>query len=454
MQNYDLAVIGAGPGGYVSAIYASRLGMKTCLIEKDSVGGTCLNHGCIPTKVMLNCAAAIKSINAFRAYGVEVAGYNFAQEKLFSKREEVVTRLRSGIMSLLAANKVVLIKGAGRIKSQGLIDIAGALVGAKNIIIAAGSSPMDLPGMKFDDARILSSEGILRLKSIPKSIIIVGGGVIGCEFATFYNTVGSKVYIIELMDRLLPTMDRELGKRLEVILKKRGIDIHTSVRVGSMNNSGDMVLSELQDGHSIKSETALICVGRRPNTAGLGLEELGISLDKGRIVVNEFLETGVKGVFAIGDCINGPMLAHAASYEGTVVCDNIAGKKRRVDYNLIPSCIFTEPEIAACGLTEDEAKKLDPDSKAVKFPYMASSKAQVINSADGFIKMVGAKDGRLLGIEIMGHNACDLIGEASLAIAMKANIEDIANAVHAHPTLSEIFGDASHLFLGKPIHTI
>ena len=402
---------------------------------------------------MLTCAGYIASLKAAGAYGVEVAGYNFVQEKLFSKREEVVARLRNGILSLLKANKVDLIKGPGRIRSRGLVDVLGVEIGAKNIIIATGSISVELPDMKFDGARIVSSEGLLGLAAIPKSILIVGGGVIGCEFATFYNTVGSKVHVVELMDRLLPTMDRELGKRLEVVLKKQGVDIRTSTKVGSVRSSGDKVEALLQDS-KIESEVALICVGRRPNTSGLGLEGLGVLMEKGRIVVNEFLETNVKGIFAIGDCIGGPMLAHAASYEGMIACDNIAGTKKGVDYNLIPSCIFTEPEIAVCGLCEDEAKKAYPGSKAVKFPYMASSKAQVITRPDGFIKMVGDASGRLLGIEIMGHNACDLIGEASLAIAMKANIEDMAAAVHAHPTLSEIFGDASHLFLGKAIHTI
>jgi dihydrolipoamide dehydrogenase len=454
MKSYDLVIIGAGPGGYTSAIYASRLGLKVCLIEKEFLGGTCLNRGCIPTKVMFTAATLLTSLRDAGPYGVEVQDYRFSPERLFQKMDEVVFKLRGGISSLLKVNKVDLVDGLGVLKAKGVVEVGGEEIRAPHIIVATGSSPRSLGGMEFDGERILSSEDILKMRRIPKSILVVGGGVIGCEFSQFYNTVGARIDIVELMDALLPTQDREVGKKLEAMFKKRGITVHTSTKVENVEKLVNSVVATLSDNCKVECEAMLVSVGRALNSSDLGLEEIGVVLERGRIVVDEFLETNVKGLYAIGDVIGGPMLAHAASYEGMVACDNIAGKRRKVDFSLIPNCIYTEPEIASCGMQEEEARKLCPDCKVAKFPYLASSKAHVIGRTEGFIKVIGDARGRILGIEIFGERACDLIGEASLAMALGADVEQLAGAVHGHPTLSEIFGEASHLFLGKAIHTV
>ncbi len=454
MKHYDLAILGAGPGGYTSAIYASRLGLTVCLVEKDLLGGTCLNRGCIPTKVMLNAAKLLGSVRDSSAYGIAVKDCQFLPEQLFRKMDEVVLKLRSGVSSLLKANKVDLIKGRGRLKAKGVIDLGGDEIGARTIIIATGSSPRTLEGLGFDGINILSSEDVLAMRKIPKSLLVVGGGAIGCEFSQFYSAVGVRVAIVEFMETLLPNLGREIGRKMEALFKKRGIEVHTSTKVERVDVREGVCEATLSDSSAVESEAVLVSVGRAFNSNDLGLEALGIAIDRGRIVVDEYLETNAKGVYAIGDVIGGPMLAHAASYEGMLVCDTIAGKRKKVSFSSIPNCIYTDPEIATCGLQEEEARKAFPDCKVAKFPYLASSKAHVLGKTEGFIKIIGDARGRVLGIEIFGEDACNLIGEASLAVALGADVEGIAGAVHGHPTLSEIFGEAGHLFLGKAIHTL
>ncbi len=454
MKGYDLAIIGAGPGGYVSAIYASRLNLKVCIIEQDLLGGTCLNRGCIPTKVMLEGAKLLASLEKASSYGVEVKDYAFSPARLFSKRDEVTARLRNGIQHLLKANKVDVIKGRGVLVSANVVSAGGGEIEAKNIIVATGSSPRELDSVKFRKDRVLSSDDVLRLSHIPKSMLIFGGGVIGCEFAEFYNAAGSRVYIVEIMDRILPGEDAEIARKLEAIFRKKGIEIHTGKKAEGVSVTDSSVSVTFQDNTRVEAEVALLAVGRGFNTSGLGLEEAGVALDRGRITVDPYMETKVKGIYAIGDCTGGPMLAHAASYEGIVACDNIAGKRRRVNYSAIPNCVYTEPEIASCGISEEEAKRDFPDCRTAKFPYTASSKASIMERREGFIKIIGTKEGRLLGVKIFGEGACDLIGEASLAVSLGAGVEDIARAVHGHPTLSEIFGDAAYLFMGRAIHTV
>lgn len=454
MKSYDLVILGAGPGGYVSAIYASRLGLTTCLIEKDLLGGTCLNRGCIPTKVLLNAAKTLSSLKDASAYGIDILQHRFSPDRLFLRKDEIVSRLRRGISSLLSANKVDVVTGHGRIKARGVVEVNCEELRVRNIIIATGSSPQELTAMKFDGVRVLSSDGILNLTRIPKSILVVGGGVIGVEFSQFYNACGSSVSVVELMDRLLPLQEREIGRKLESLLRKRGVRVETSKGVERMETGGEGIVAHLSDGTELQAEVALVCAGRRTCTSGIGLEEAGVRLERGRVAVDEYLETSVKGIYSIGDVIGEPMLAHAASYEGIVACDNIAGKRRKVDFASIPHCIYTDPEIATCGMSEDEAKKGGADVKVAKFPYSASGKANVIGKGDGFVKIVGDGSGRVLGVEIFGEGACDLIGEASLAIANRMTVEAMARAVHGHPTISEVMGEASRLFLGTPIHCL
>ncbi len=454
MKNYDLAIIGSGTGGYVAGLYASRRNLKVAVIEKDLVGGTCLNKGCIPTKALLNSAALLSAVKEAHLHGIDVSGYKIDFRKAVSRKDEIVSRLRTGIETLFRAGKIDLVRGQERILNPNTIAIEGGdKIEAKYIIIGSGSKVSGLPGIVIDEVGILSSDGALDLTALPKSIAIIGGGVIGCEFANMLNTLGVKVTIIELMERLIPALSREISKKLELIFKKRGVDILTSSRVESVTGK-DVLNIKVSGGRVIEAEKVLVSVGRIPNTEGLGIERLGIKTQKGSVIVNEYLETSVKNIYAIGDCIGGPLLAHKASYDGILACDNILGDRRRADYSNIPNCIWTDPEIASVGLSEDEAKAQYPDLKVAKFPYLASGKAYLKGKVEGFVKIIGDSKGTILGVEIFGEAACELIGEAVLAKTMNVNINEWARAVHGHPTLSEIFQEAAHIFCGTGIHSI
>ncbi|MBN1527066.1 MAG: dihydrolipoyl dehydrogenase [Candidatus Omnitrophica bacterium] len=451
-KSYDLAIIGSGPGGYVAGLYASRLGLKACVIEKDLIGGTCLNWGCVPTKVMLHSAALLSQARGAASYGV-ICGRPAVDFPIIARRrDEVVTRLRTGIETLFRARGVDLIKGTARLKSPATIDVAGEEISAGHIIIATGSRPARIPGADYDEDSVCTSDGILSIKELPKSIVIVGGGVIGCEFATLFNAFGCHVTIVEMLDKLLATQSREASKKLETLLKKRGIDIYTSSKVESVVKSRPVTV-KISGGKEIVADKVLVSVGRTAQTGGLGLEELGIKTGKGKIVVDGHLRTNAKNIYAIGDCVPGPLLAHKASYDGILACDAIAGHPRKVDYSNIPNCIFTDPEIASVGMTEEEAKASHPDAKVAKFPYLGSGKAYLMGKTEGFLKIIGDSKGSILGIEIFGAEACGLIGEAVLAKTMGVNIKDLSYVVHGHPTLSEIFQEAAHIFCGTGIHT-
>ena len=440
MKNYDLAIIGSGPGGYVAGLYASGLKLSVCIIEKGLVGGTCLNRGCIPTKALLNSASIISTIKDSSLHGIEVGTPKVNFPKVMLRKNEVVSRLHAGIETLFRARKVDLIRGQAKLISSGTIIIDDKEgIAAKSIIIASGSTPAELPNMKFDGLNILSSDTVLDIKELPGSITVIGGGVIGCEFASMFNAFGTKVTIIELMDRLISVQSREASKRIESIFKKRGMDIYTSTKIESV---------------SIESEKVLVSVGRRPSTDGLGLEELKIKTEKSRIVVDDGLRTSVKNIYAIGDCVSGPQLAHKASYDGILAVDNILGGSRVRDYSNIPNCIWTEPEIASVGLTEEEAKVKYQDLHIAKFPYLASGKAFILGKNEGFAKVIGSSKGDIIGVEIFGVGACELIAEAVMARTIGLNIKDWAHVVHGHPTLSEILQEAARIFCGTPIHSI
>jgi dihydrolipoamide dehydrogenase len=453
-KTYDLAIIGSGPGGYVAALYASRHKLKVCVIEKDILGGTCLNRGCIPTKVLLNSASVLSTIKNSSQYGIDIQGYILNFGTIAKRKTDIVARLRTGIETLFRANGIDLIKGEAVIASSDSVAINGTEpLKAANIIIATGSRPASIPGTPLDETNILSSNGALELKELPKSMLIVGGGVIGVEFASLFNSFGVKVTIIEMMDRLIPMQSREASKKLEMVFKKRGIEVFTGSRVDSIENS-EAITIKISGGVVVAPEKVLVCVGRARATEGLGCEKAGIGMDKGAIVVDNGLRTAVKSIYAIGDCIHGPQLAHKASYEGIMAVDNILGKARALDHSNIPNCIYTDPEIASVGLTEEAAKEKCPDAKVAKFPYLASGKAYLIGRPEGFIKLIGDSKGMILGVEIFGEGACDLIGEAVLARAAGMNIRDLSHVVHGHPTLSEIIQEAAYAFLGTPIHSI
>lgn len=453
MRSYDLAIIGSGPGGYVAGLYASRHGLKICVIEKDLVGGTCLNRGCIPTKSLINSASIIGRLKDAQTYGVDIDGYHVNFERMMSRKDEVVVRLRTGIETLFKANKIDLIRRSASLKNHNTILLSDSEeIEAKYIIIAAGSKSAQLPGVIVSEKiGVMSSDEALSINELPKSIAIVGGGVIGCEFASLFNLLGVKVTIIEFMDRLIPGQSREAGKKLEMIFKKKGIDVFLSSKVEGLAGKDPIKIS-VSGGKSIEAEKALVSVGRQAAIEGLGLEKAGIKAEKGRIVVDEYLRANSNNIYAIGDCISGPLLAHKASYDGMLACDNILGKKKRCDYSNVPSCIWTEPEIASVGLTFEEAGKLYPDLKIAKFPYLASGKAYLKGNVEGYVKLMGDSKGNIAGIEIMGEGACDLIGEATLARTAGVKIDEWAHVVHGHPTMSEIFQEAAHIFAGTPIH--
>lgn len=440
MGTYDLAIIGSGPGGYVAAIYASHHGLSVCVVEKGELGGTCLNRGCIPTKTLLQSVSILSKIKESKDYGIEVTGYNVNFPAMAARKDTVVKRLRVGIETLFKANKIDVVKGEAILTGEDAIRVSGTDIKAKSIIIASGSSPMAIPGAPFDEINICSSDGILNLKAAPKSITIVGGGVIGCEFACLFSALGAKVAIVELLDRILSTQSKEVSRKMETLFKKRGVTVATSTKFNPATTPG--------------AEKVLVAVGRKPNTERLGLESLGVKTEKGRISVDENLRTSVKNIYAIGDCVNGPLLAHKASYDGILACDNILGNARTIDYSNVPNCIWTDPEIASIGLTEEEAKAKYPDVKIAKFPYLGSGKALVMGRNEGFVKIIGGLRGNILGVEIFGEEACNLIGEAALARTAGINIKDWAHVIHGHPTLSEIFQEAAHIFYGTPINSV
>ncbi len=453
MKSYDLSIIGSGPGGYVAALYASHHNLKICVVENDLVGGTCLNRGCVPTKVMLNSASIFCGMKDSAKFGIDVNGYSLNFPKVLSRKDEVVSRLRTGIETLFRANHIELIRARAMLSSATTIQLDnGESVASKNIIVATGSSPASLPNINIDENNVYSSDGILDIKELPRSILIIGGGVLGVEFASIFNAFAVKVTVVELTDRLIPSQSRESSKKLETIFKRRGIDVLTSTTVESVYARENCRIRTF-DGKNIEAEKVLVAVGRKANTEDIGLEKAGIDIDKGRIAVDSHLRANARNIYAIGDCVAGPLLAHKAFYDAIVAVDNIVGKAREVDYSNIPNCIYTDPEIASVGLTEEAAKEKYPDVKIAKFPYIASGKAFIVGKPEGFIKIIGDPKAKLLGAEIFGSGACDMIGELALALSSGISIAELRSVTHGHPTLSEIIQEASHVFMGTPIHS-
>ena len=439
MNKYDLAIIGSGPCGYVAAIRASQLGLKTCIFEKDKIGGVCLNWGCIPTKTLSASANALYDIERASEFGINVKGFDLDFSKVYERKESIVKKLSIGIEMLIKARKIEIIREKAEIKSPTNIKTSNLEVEAKNILIATGSIPFELPNIPFDHTDILSSTDILELKTIPKSLIIVGGGVIGCEFASIFRSFGSEITIIEAMPQLLPNEDEEISRKLEQIFKKRGIKVLTNTKIDKID----------------KGDKAFIAVGRSPNSKGLGLEALGIDCNKGWIKVDENFRTNVNSIYAAGDIKGGMLLAHVASREGIVAVEHMAGNSETIDYSAVPSCIFTNPEIASVGLNEKAAKNRGIDVKARKFLFGAIGKSHVLGETDGFIKLVtDAKNDKILGCQIIGPHATELIAEISVCVQFGITSEKLASVIHAHPTLSEIICEVSEAIHNKAIHSL
>ncbi len=438
MTKHDLAIIGSGPCGYVAAIRAAQLGIKVSVFEKEHVGGVCLNWGCIPTKALSATAGVLANIQRSAEFGINIKGFDIDFSKAQERKNNIIKKLSSGIEMLFKARKIELVRTKAEL---GKID-------AKNILIATGSSPFQLPGMEFDGKSILSSTDMLELKSIPKSIVIVGGGVIGCEFASIFRQFGSEITIVEMMERLLPTEDEEISKKIEQIFKRKGIKICTGTKVEKIENNN----VTLSSGDTVSGEKVLVSIGRVPNSEGLD----GITRDnKGWIKVDENFRTNVKNIYAAGDVIGGILLAHVASREGICAVEAMVGRNTGIDYNVIPSCIFTSPEIASVGMTEAKARADGLDVKARKFLFSAIGKAHVSGETEGFIKLVvDNKTDKILGAQLIGPHVTELVAEISPCIQFNITSEKLASVIHAHPTLSEAIQEVSEAVHNKAIHSL
>ncbi len=455
MDKYDLAIIGSGPCGYVAAIRAAQLGMKVSVFEKDKVGGVCLNWGCIPTKALSASSKALYNIKRSSEFGIDVKDFSLDFKKVYERKNKIVEKLSSGVEMLMKAKKIHLIKEKATLKDNTHILSGDKTIESKFILIATGSIPFQIPNIPFDGAQILSSSDILSLQKVPKSLIIIGGGVIGCEFASIFKNFGTEITIVEMMDSLLPNEDREVSKKLETIFKKGGINIFTGKKVENVEKKDGLVKVNLSDGNIISSENVLVCVGRSPNTKDLGIEEIGIECNKGWIKVDSSFRTNIKNIYAAGDVKGGVLLAHVSSREGIVAVEKMCRKNTKIDYNVIPSCIFTNPEIASVGLNESAAKSRGLDVKARKFPFSAIGKSHVLGETEGFVKLVvNNKNDKILGAQIIGPHATELIAEFSPCIQFGITSEKLASVIHAHPTLSEAIQEAVESIHNKAIHSL
>ncbi len=463
-NNFDLIVIGGGPGGYVCAIRASQLGLKTACVEsRGTLGGTCLNVGCIPSKSLLNLSDNYqKAKNEFDKQGIELKDIKINVKKMMSNKDKSVQVLTKGVEFLFKKNKVTYLKGKGVLFSKNDVVVYNSdqklSYKAKNIVIATGSYPSSVPGIEIDEKNVISSTGALSLEKIPKSLVIIGGGYIGLEMGSVWSRLGAEVTVVESLDHITPGMDREISKEFQKILTKQGIKFKMSTKVISVSKASNQVQIECQNKdlkkEIITAEKVLISVGRKPYTEGLNLNKLGIKKDdKGRIEVNSKLQTNHNNIFAIGDVIKGPMLAHKAEEEGIAVAEIIAGQAGHVNYDVIPGVIYTSPEVATVGKTEEQLKNENKSYKIGKFPFLANSRAKVNNETEGFVKILAdAKTDKVLGVHIIGPHCGDMIAEMALAMEFGASAEDIARTCHAHPTHTEAIKEAALAVDKRPIH--
>ncbi len=465
-KNFDLLVIGGGPGGYVCAIRAAQLGLKTgCIESRGTLGGTCLNVGCIPSKSLLNLSELYhKAKNNFDNLGIEIKDIKLNLKKMMANKNKSVQVLTKGIEFLFKKNKISYIKGKGVLFSKNDIVVyeneKKTTYKSKNIVIATGSLPTSLPGVEIDEKNVISSTGALSLEKIPNNLIVIGGGYIGLEMGSVWARLGSQVTVIEYLDHIIPGMDREVSREFQKILTKQGIKFKLDSKVTGASTEKnkkvivDFVNNKTKVKERIECDKVLVSVGRKPYTEGLNLSKIGINKDdKGRIEVNEKFQTSVQNIFAIGDVIKGPMLAHKAEEEGIAVAEILVGQAGHVNYSVIPSVIYTAPEVASVGKTEEQLKRLNINYKIGKFPFLANSRAKVNNEADGFVKILAdSKTDKVLGAHIIGPHCGDMIAEMVLAMEFGASSEDIARTCHAHPTHTEAIKEAALAIDKRPIH--
>ncbi|MBD1155828.1 MAG: dihydrolipoyl dehydrogenase [Candidatus Pelagibacter sp.] len=462
-EKFDVTVIGGGPAGYVCAIRLSQLGLKTACIEsRGSLGGTCLNIGCIPSKSLLNMSESFHRAKNFSNIGIETGEIKLNLEKMMSNKDSSVATLTKGVEFLFKKNKVTYIKGVGSFNEKNEIlvknDKSEIKIKTDKTIISTGSEPLSLPGIDFDEKKILSSTGALNISKLPKKMVVVGGGYIGLEMGSVWSRLGTEVHVIEYLDHITPGLDKEISNEFMKILKKQNIkfELNTKVEKISKNDQGVIIETSNKDAkNKIEADVVLISVGRKPYTDKLNLKKIGVNLDKkGKITVNKNFETNVKNVYAIGDVINGPMLAHKAEEEGIAVAELIAGQSGHVNYDIIPGVIYTSPEVAYVGKNEEELKEKKVNYKIGKFPFMANSRAKAINEPEGFVKILAeSTTDRVLGVHIIGPHAGEMIAEMSVAMEFGASSEDIARTCHAHPTFSEAIKEAALSVDKRQIHS-
>jgi len=463
---YDLVVIGTGPGGYVCAIRAAQLGLTVAVVEKRAThGGTCLNVGCIPSKALLHASELFEEAgHAFEKMGIRVPAPELDLEKMMAFKDEGVAGNTKGVEFLLKKNKIDAFHGTGKILSAGRVEVTpesgeAQTLETKSIVIATGSDVAKLKGLEIDEETIVSSTGAIALKQLPKKLVVVGGGVIGLELGSVWRRLGSEVVVVEFLDRILPGMDVELGKQFQKILSKQGIAFKLGAKVTGAEKADGRLKVTVEpaaggEAETIEADVVLVAIGRTPFTEGLGLKEAGVELDeRGRVKTDGHFKTNVDGIYAIGDVIVGPMLAHKAEDEGVAIAELLAGKAGHVNYEVIPNVVYTYPEVASVGRTEEELKKDGVDYKAGKFPFTANGRAKANGTTDGFVKILAdAKTDRVLGVHIVGPDAGTLIGEVAVAMEFSASSEDIARTCHAHPTLSEAVKEAALAVEGRAIH--
>jgi dihydrolipoamide dehydrogenase len=455
MSEFDAIIIGSGPGGYVCAIRCAQLGLKTAIIERyPTLGGTCLNVGCIPSKALLDSSERYhETVSTYELHGIKVSKVEIDFKQMIKRVQDVVSQTCDGVKFLMNKNKIEVFHGHGSFKDKNTVTINDEKnstdIKGKNIIIATGSKPSSLPGIEIDKKRVITSTEALKLTEIPKHLIVIGGGVIGLELSSVYKRIGSKVSVVEYADSIIGMMDKDMGKNLQKVLKKDGVEFFTSHQVTNVKNSGKEVIVKAKDLKKdkeieLKGDYCLVAVGRRPYTDKLGLENAGVKLDeRGRIETDNHLRTNVDNIYAIGDVVKGAMLAHKAEEEGVFVAEQLLGQKPHIDYNLIPGVVYTWPEVASVGFTEEQLKEQKVSYKKGSFPFKALGRARASNESDGLIKVLAHKDtDEILGVHMIGPRCADLIGEAVLAMEFKASAEDVARISHAHPTYTEAFKEA------------
>jgi dihydrolipoamide dehydrogenase len=459
----DLIVIGSGPGGYVAAIRASQLGLKTAIIEKESLGGICLNWGCIPTKALLKSAQVFEYLNHAADYGIKINGAGEVDFAAVVKRSRgVADGMSKGVQFLMKKNKIDVVNGFGKLKSKGVVEVKAEdgstkTISGKNIIIATGGRSRELPNIKQDGVKVIGYRQAMVLPKQPKSMVVVGSGAIGIEFAYFYNSIGTKVTVVEYLDNIVPLEDEEISRNLQRILKKQGINIMTGANVESVDSTGELCKVSVKTATGtevIEAEIVLSAVGISTNIEGIGLEEVGVKTERGKVLVDDYYKTNIDGVFAIGDIVKGQALAHVASAEGIICVEKIAGQNPHpLDYNNIPGCTYCSPEVASVGYTEKAAKEAGYEIKVGKFPFSASGKASAAGAKDGFVKLIfDAKYGEFLGAHMLGLNVTEMIAEVVTARKLEATGHEIIKSVHPHPTMSEAVMEAAAAAYDEVIH--